>query len=456
MQKLRFSQYFKTIMISVDVIVFALVFIVFYLKTSFSQITDDFTETNLLSIIVLILFWLLLSGRTHIYNFSRTVTYTGYLERLITHIALFIFGIFLLAKIIKTPLINDNKYAITSVLFVSLFIIKSIVFFLLKIIRSQGWNYRNAIFLGRSSASEILKDRISKRKDYGYKIFEINEAKISKIDDLKTFWKQNGIHTIFMTEDYFHNNFDDTEVLKEAELNKIRVNIIPKFSNHKFFSHEINYIEAFPLLTPFRFPLQYYGNYIIKRFFDIIFSLCFLLFIGLWLFPIIAVLIKLDSKGSVFFIQKRYGYNDKVFNCLKFRTMKINCNSETKTTDKNDKRITRIGRFLRKTSLDETPQFINVLLGDMSVVGPRPHMLMVDDVFKPVISQYSIRSLVNPGITGLAQVNGFRGDSGEMRFEMKKRVLSDSYYVKNWSFVLDLVIILKTLVLLIKGDKNAR
>ena len=130
--------------------------------------------------------------------------------------------------------------------------------------------------------------------------------------------------------------------------------------------------------------------------------------------------------------------------------------SSTKTTSKDDYRITKFGKFLRKNSLDETPQFINVLLGNMSVVGPRPHMLLVDDYYKPKIGRYSIRSQVKPGITGLAQVSGLRGDNGnDMEIEMKKRILADTFYIKNWSIILDLVIILKTLFLLLKGDKNA-
>ena len=157
-----------------------------------------------------------------------------------------------------------------------------------------------------------------------------------------------------------------------------------------------------------------------------------------------------------FLNKKRYGYHDEVFECIKFRTMVENEESSTKTTSKDDYRITKFGKFLRKTSLDETPQFINVLLGNMSVVGPRPHMLLVDDYYKPKIGRYSIRSHVKPGITGLAQVSGLRGDNGnDMEIEMKKRILADTFYIKNWSIILDLVIILKTLFLLLKGDKNA-
>lgn len=135
--------------------------------------------------------------------------------------------------------------------------------------------------------------------------------------------------------------------------------------------------------------------------------------------------------------------------------MCVNGECTSKTTAENDKRITKIGKFLRKTSLDEMPQFLNVIKGDMSVVGPRPHMLLVDDFYKLKIGRYSIRSLVKPGVTGLAQVNGLRGDKGNMDIEMKKRILADAFYVKNWTVVLDSVIIFKTVFLVIGGDKNA-
>ena len=210
-----------------------------------------------------------------------------------------------------------------------------------------------------------------------------------------------------------------------------------------------------PVLVRAKFPLDYLTNFTIKRTFDVLFSLIILIFICSWLFPILYFFIKLDSKGPAFFVQKRYGYHDGVFNCIKFRTMYENADSTTETTQENDKRITRIGRILRKTSLDEMPQFLNVLKGEMSVVGPRPHMLLVDDFYKLKIGRYSVRSLVKPGITGLAQVNGLRGDNGNRDLNMQKRILADAFYVKNWSLSLDFVIILKTIFLVIGGDKNA-
>ena len=224
---------------------------------------------------------------------------------------------------------------------------------------------------------------------------------------------------------------------------------------NNFFQYDLGYIETQPILIRSKFPLDYLTNIILKRAFDLVFSVFMIVFICSWLFPIIAILIKLDGKGPVFFLQKRYGYHEEVFTCIKFRTMCVNGNCTIKTTEENDQRITRIGRFLRKTSLDEMPQFLNVLRGEMSVVGPRPHMLLVDDFYKLKIGRYSIRSLVKPGVTGLAQVNGLRGDAGNMDIEMQKRILADAFYVKNWTMSLDLVIIFKTIFLVIGGDKNA-
>ena len=250
-------------------------------------------------------------------------------------------------------------------------------------------------------------------------------------------------------------NAQEQEIYRLAELDKIRVSLIPSIAKNNFFQFDLGYIEMQPILVRSKFPLDYLTNIIIKRTFDIFFSALVLLSICSWLFPLLAILIKLDSKGPVFFFQKRYGFHDEVFNCFKFRTMRVNEDSTHKTTSENDKRITKIGKFLRKTSLDEMPQFINVLIGDMSIVGPRPHMLLVDDFYKLKIGRYSVRSLVKPGITGLAQVNGLRGDNGDMELNMQKRILADAFYVKNWSVSLDSVIIFKTIFLVITGDKNA-
>jgi putative colanic acid biosynthesis UDP-glucose lipid carrier transferase len=331
--------------------------------------------------------------------------------------------------------------------------VKSAVYFIIKYLRSRGVNNRNVMFFCGNNSTEVLKKIIEERKDFGYRIFDFPMVDFD-LNSLQDFWKRNGIHTVFMPSEH---QFKDKEeqIFRLAEDYKVHVSLVPDITNSDFLMFDLSYLETQPILNQTKYPLDYYSNFLFKRLFDLFFSVLVLLVICTWLFPIIAFFIKRSSPGPVFFRQKRYGYHDDVFSCLKFRTMVINEESASKTTSENDARITRVGRFLRKTSLDELPQFINVLKGEMSVVGPRPHMLAVDDYFKPKIGRYSLRSMVNPGITGLAQVSGLRGDSGDVEIEMGKRILADTFYVKNWSFVMDLVIVFKTVLLVLKGDKKA-
>ena len=454
MQRIRYSRYFKTAIIILDIFIVASVFIFFFLTKHSFEIAKTKTEQNVLALLLLTFFWILLSGRTKLYSIPRNLTYTLYVERIVTHIFLFLLGIVLFAKASDNIFLQYEMYWIAFTLFAILFSIKSLIFFSLKFFRAKGGNFRNVMFLGDNDSSFILKNIINNRKDYGYKLYDFQKNK-TDINQLKDFWQENGIHTVFLPADHNLDKNFEKEIIEEAENNKVKVALIPSIIRNEFFEYDLGYIETQPILFPSKFPLSYYSNASIKRAFDVLFSLLTLIFIGTWLFPIIAILIKLDSKGSVFFIQKRYGFHDEVFNCIKFRTMVENKDCSTKTTSENDVRITKIGKFLRKTSLDEMPQFFNVLLGQMSVVGPRPHMLLIDDYYKEKIGRYAVRSLVKPGITGLAQVSGLRGDTGDMDVQMKKRILADSFYVKNWSLTLDLIIISKTIFLIIKGDKKA-
>lgn len=191
-----------------------------------------------------------------------------------------------------------------------------------------------------------------------------------------------------------------------------------------------------------------------KRSFDILFSLFIILFIFSWLYPILAILIKLESAGPVFFIQIRTGRNNGNFKCYKFRSMYINGEADKKQATLNDCRITRTGAFMRKTSLDELPQFFNVLIGNMSIVGPRPHMVVQTEAYSQLTEKYKARHMLRPGITGWAQISGFRGEVKTTE-AILKRVDADVWYLKNWSFLLDLKIIFLTFWITLKGDKNA-
>jgi exopolysaccharide biosynthesis polyprenyl glycosylphosphotransferase len=200
-------------------------------------------------------------------------------------------------------------------------------------------------------------------------------------------------------------------------------------------------------------PLEEIENRIKKRVFDIIFSSLVIVFVMSWLFPIIGLIIKLQSPGPVLFKQLRSGKDNRPFLCYKFRSMRLN-NENHKQATIDDDRITKIGRFLRRTSLDELPQFLNVLLGDMSTIGPRPHILTMTNEYSQIINQYMVRHLLKSGITGWAQVNGFRGETKDPEL-MRKRVEYDIWYLENWSMGLDLKIVFMTILQVIKGDKNA-
>ena len=235
--------------------------------------------------------------------------------------------------------------------------------------------------------------------------------------------------------------------------NSIVVKFIP--DSKAIFSKnlKIDYYELFPVLSLQKTALHDPLIKNFKRGFDFIFSLFVIILVLSWLTPLVALLIKLESRGPVFFKQSRPGLDEQEFLCYKFRSMQVNVTTE-KEASRNDPRVTRIGRFIRKTSIDELPQFFNVLLGDMSVVGPRPHLWSQNKNYGNRIKKYMVRHYVKPGITGLAQVKGCRGEI-ETDNDMINRIKYDVYYIENWSLLMDIKIIIQTVVNIFKGEEKA-
>lgn len=244
------------------------------------------------------------------------------------------------------------------------------------------------------------------------------------------------------------------KLMQEAEKKCMRFKIVPNLS--LFFKRPvlIDYIRDMPILSVRNDPMEDLGNRAKKRALDIIFSSIVIFFILTWLVPLLGILIIIESRGPIFFAQLRTGRNDKPFFCLKFRSMRVNKASEHIQATKNDSRVTKIGSFIRKTSLDEFPQFLNVFLGDMSIVGPRPHMVKHTSDFSKMIKHYMVRQFLKPGITGWAQINSFRGEITHPD-QLKLRIQSDLWYLENWSIWLDLRIIFLTIYQVFVGDKNA-
>jgi putative colanic acid biosynthesis UDP-glucose lipid carrier transferase len=237
---------------------------------------------------------------------------------------------------------------------------------------------------------------------------------------------------------------------------KIISSISSLYPTTRYSSTEIflDFVNDIPVLSLRKEPLEDTGSKIKKRVLDILFSTLIIVFILSWLVPLMALLIKLNSKGPVFFIQLRSGKNNQPFRCLKFRSLKVNDEANSKQVTKNDSRMTPLGRFLRKSNIDELPQFFNVFLGDMSIVGPRPHMLKHTTDFTNMYKQYMIRHFIKPGLTGWAQIHGFRGEIRDPEL-LRKRIEHDIWYLENWSLWLDVKIILLTVYVTIRGDKNA-
>ena len=335
-----------------------------------------------------------------------------------------------------------------------------------KIYRKSGGNYRNVIILGAGSVAKETYETISQNLISGYRFlgfFDDREPKDYKVDanlvkgslaDVEEYSQNNNIDEIICALPAG----DDRKalpILHFAENHLIRFYIIPDFKRFIKKSVSLSTLgENIPVVSLREEPLRRTTNKLLKRCFDIVSSLGFLLTFFPIIFIIIAPIIKLTSKGPIFFKQKRTGENGEEFSCLKFRTMNVNKDADRVQATQNDSRVTPIGAFLRKTNLDETPQFLNVLYGNMSIVGPRPHMLQHTEVYSRLIDKYMVRHYIKPGITGWAQVTGYRGETKDLS-EMEGRVKQDVWYIENWTFWLDIKIIFLTAYNMIKGEEKA-
>ena len=244
------------------------------------------------------------------------------------------------------------------------------------------------------------------------------------------------------------------ELAQHAEKNFIRFMFVPDLKLFVNRAIHFNYLEDIPILSLRSEPLQDVAGKIKKRLFDIIFSFMIIVLLLSWLLPILAILIKLDSKGPVFFVQMRSGKNNRSFRCYKFRSLRVNKDADSRQVTQNDSRFTPLGRFLRRSNIDELPQFFNTFFGNMSIVGPRPHMLKHTELYSGLLNQYMVRHFLKPGITGWAQVNGLRGETKTVS-QMQQRVEHDIWYIENWSLWLDFRIIIMTVYNAIRGEKNA-
>ncbi len=332
-----------------------------------------------------------------------------------------------------------------------------------KFYRRRGHNYSAAIIVGTSSTAIRLRDEMLSDPGYGYKFMgffsatsgtqpnEITEYR-GTIDDIEAFVNSHEVREIYYT---LPGDDVDTmhRVMQIADRHVLQFYFVPSQNPYVGRRPKLRNIGQISILDIRSNPLQELANRYIKRAFDLLFSSVALICSPIIFVPV-AVAIKISSPGPIFFKQKRTGYLGQEFNCWKFRTMRVNDKANSRQATRDDSRVTAVGRFLRHTSIDELPQFINVWLGDMSVVGPRPHMVKHTDDYSSIIDKYMVRHFIKPGITGWAQINGFRGQTEEL-WQMERRVQYDIWYIEHWNFILDLKIIVMTLVNAFRGEENA-
>ncbi len=424
---------------------------------------DYFFQNYKVQFILLNLSWLIITIITKPYiSFKIKESSLHFNALLKSYLLLFIFIIIYLSLIffVKINLNNIIKYFL-------------IVGFLMTITRLILFLYRkknriklgrnlyvyNTVLIGENKLSNNLLSNKNLRRLLGIRgtygcgqektvhkyLGDINQL-FNDIDNVK-------IDSIIFCDDNI-NVESYRKIVEVAELKMIRIYMVPDF---KYVSLGPNYFEVvheIPFLKLIKEPLSNPKKQLLKRIFDIAFSSLVIIFLLSWLIPLVALIIRIESNESVFFIQKRSGYKNQPFNCIKFRSMTSNKQADVQIAKRNDSRVTKFGSLMRKTSIDELPQFINVFLGDMSIVGPRPHMISQTDMYSKITKKYMTRHIVKPGITGWAQVMGARGEIFTHK-DMEKRIEKDIWYIQNWSFFLDMKIIFLTLYNIFKGDEQA-
>ncbi|MFN6944541.1 MAG: undecaprenyl-phosphate glucose phosphotransferase [Cytophagaceae bacterium] len=459
-----YSRFINFIHFTGDIILLNFAFFVTYLNYIKDDLWRPINDHYVFLHLGFNLMWIVLVMLVRLYEIERVIRLEKVVWNLIKTIILHALFIFSFIFSIQGYYYSRLQLYVAYAVFAFLILVWRLLFiYFLQNYRKGGSNYKTVVIVGSGGAGNQMYQFMKKHEDTGYKFLgffdDYPEKSIHKglikgnIPDMNIFIQENHVDEIFcalpLTET---KKIRDLMLLADNHL--IRLRLVPDFRG--FYNKKVNieFYDSIPVLTVRQEPLESLFNRFIKRSFDIIFSTLVITFAFPIIFPVFIVIIKLSSKGPIFFKQKRSGRNNAEFYLYKFRSMTVNADADRKQATEGDVRITKIGRFLRKTNLDELPQFFNVLIGNMSIVGPRPHMLKHTVEYSRIIDKFMVRHLVKPGITGWAQVNGYRGATTEPRW-MLKRVRYDLWYIENWSFLLDLKIIFLTVYNMFKGEKNA-
>jgi putative colanic acid biosynthesis UDP-glucose lipid carrier transferase len=431
---------------------------------------QSFNSLNLLNILACNFCWLLATNYFQLYK----LTTLSFIEKIFRQ-SYRSFAVFAVVYFAFLALRYDTHTALrllpvySALLFVSILVSRFLLTYLVDFVIEKANLYQKIAIVGyNDTAKKLAAYFVKQNKLYSFEGFFNTHPTGMMVEEDGTIVKplhmcmeyavKHNIREIYSTllpEEHHEIN----HLLAVAEQNCVRVKFVPAFfpdevSATNLQEMQLNFLNKIRSIGLQSEPLYSYENRFKKRFFDILFSLFVIVFFVSWMFPIIALLIKLQSKGPILFKQLRTGKNNEPFWCYKFRSMYVNTDSDLKQSSRNDSRITPLGRVLRKTSLDEFPQFFNVLLGNMSIVGPRPHMLKQTEQYSAIINRYMVRQFLKPGISGWAQVNGYRGETREPML-MQKRVEHDIWYMENWSLMMDVRIVFMTVINIFKGESTA-
>lgn len=461
----RFSRYFKLLFVVWDVVLLnSAIFLSAWIR--YGDLERLFLkEVQTISLLSNLIWITLLLGR-EAYRLVRIEPLEAILMRTIRkfifHIAIITFFVVFLNYREISRLRLVYFYAI---FFVLLLVSRYLSMKFLKYVRAKGFNFKKFIIIGANAAGEKIRKTLSKDLTYGYRFLGFFDEEVvdesfstSRVkggfDMVERLVVANAIDEVYVSLPI--NKIDTIlKLIKICEEHMVRIKFIPDFQLYtKSSKVDILFYENTPVLSFRREPLEYTVNRLLKKAFDLLFSLGVIVLIFPWLFPILMIIIKIESPGPIFFKQERTGRDKESFSCWKFRSMYVNKQADQLQAGKGDPRVTKFGAFMRKTSIDELPQFLNVFWGHMSVVGPRPHMVNHTEQYSNLINNYLVRHYAKPGITGWAQINGYRGETKEL-IDMQNRVEHDIWYIENWSILLDIKIIIKTIFNVFKGEKNA-
>ncbi|MBQ4801394.1 undecaprenyl-phosphate glucose phosphotransferase [Aquimarina sp. MMG015] len=446
MNKGGYSKYIRPLLYGIDLLMVS--FFAYFLLTK-----------SFLDIAFIMLFWIVLSFLISvyaIYRFTKITKIISLFFRQTVLLALLVFTYYYITGIF-IPKANIINFFLALLIVITTWRVFLFVFFQ-KYRIITGSNNVYVVIVGLNQSTKKLASFFDNSPEYGYKFRGFFDNRDSSnisgtIEESYSFILENNIDEVYCSTKELSN-----EQIKElTEFCERNLKVVKFVADDKeLFSKnlELDYYNLTPILSLSKIPLDDPIKDLIKRTFDIVFSISVIVLLLSWLIPIIALLIKIESRGPVFFKQHRYGADFNLFLCYKFRSMTPNKESDKMQASKNDARVTRMGKFIRKTSLDELPQFFNVLYGEMSVVGPRPLLMSHTDDYKDKINKFMIRHNVKPGITGLAQISGYRGNIAS-DLDMLNRVRYDIFYVENWSLILDINIILQTVINIFKGEDKA-